>query len=202
MVATGTLMWAIRLRQKQQKEIDKGEKPSLGLRLVEGLNFMFILGLPLGSVSFFYANRLLSTNFSGRSEWEVHSFFIALAAMGVWACFGRSRRQWQTALILTGTLCCALPVLNAFTSPSHFIDNIQSQQWPLVGFDVLAILLGGTMLFASKKLTLIAKAPAKRPVKPSRNPTNAKADKARRSEPQTSLANELTSPSSLEEAKS
>ncbi|MGI2156320.1 PepSY-associated TM helix domain-containing protein [Shewanella baltica] len=202
MVATGTLMWAIRLRQKQQKAIDKGEKPSLGLRLVEGLNFMFILGLPLGAVSFFYANRLLSTSFAGRSEWEVHSFFIALAAMGVWAFFGRSRRQWQAALIITGSLCCALPVLNAFTSPNNLIDNIQSHQWPLVGFDVLAILLGGAMLFASKRLTLIAKAPAKRPARPAFNAPNTKANKARRSEPQTSLANELTSPSSLEEAKS
>jgi len=192
MVATGTLMWAIRLRQKQQKAIDKGEKPSLGLRLVEGLNFMFILGLPLGTVSFFYANRLLSTSFAGRSEWEVHCFFIALAAMGVWAFFGRSRRQWQAALILTGSLCCALPVLNAFTSPSNLIDNIQSHQWPLVGFDMLAILLGGAMLFASKRLTLIAKAPAKRPARPAFNTPNAKANKA----------NEHTSPSSLEEAKS
>lgn len=194
MIATGTLMWAIRLRQKQQKLIDKGEKPSFGLRLVEGLNFMFILGLPLGTVAFFYANRLLSTSFASRSEWEVHSFFIALAVMGVWAFLGRSRRQWQTALRLTGTLCCALPVLNAFTSPSNIIDNIQSHQWALVGFDVLAVLLGGAMLFASKRVTLIAKAPSKqRP---------AKVKNAPRSESQTSLVSDLSSSSSLEEAKS
>ncbi|MGI2092546.1 PepSY-associated TM helix domain-containing protein [Shewanella oncorhynchi] len=194
MIATGTLMWAIRLRQKQQKLIDKGEKPSFGLRLVEGLNFMFILGLPLGTVAFFYANRLLPTSFTSRSEWEVHSFFIALAVMGVWAFLGRSRRQWQTALRLTGTLCCALPVLNAFTSPSNIIDNIQSHQWALVGFDVLAVLLGGAMLFASKRVTLIAKAPSKqRP---------AKVKNAPRSESQTSLASDLSSSSSLEEAKS
>lgn len=194
MIATGTLMWAIRLRQKQQKLIDKGEKTSFGLRLVEGLNFMFILGLPLGTVAFFYANRLLSTSFASRSEWEVHSFFIALAVMGVWAFLGRSRRQWQTALRLTGTLCCALPVLNAFTSPSNIIDNIQSHQWALVGFDVLAVLLGGAMLFASKRVTLIAKAPSKqRP---------AKVKNAPRSESQTSLASDLSSSSSLEEAKS
>lgn len=195
MVATGTLMWAVRLRQKQQKAIDKGEQPSLGLRLVEGLNFMFILGLPLGAVAFFYANRLLPTTLAGRSEWEVHSFFIALAAMGIWALFGRSRRHWQTALILTGSLCCALPVLNAFTSPSNLIDNIQSQQWALVGFDLLALLLGAAMLFASQKLTLIAKAPAKRLERPasaiSRPPKNA---------PKSSIATELSS--SLEEAKS
>lgn len=199
MIATGTLMWAIRIRQKQQKTLDKGDKPSLGLRLVEGLNFMFILGLPLGTVAFFYANRLLPTHFSGRSEWEIHSFFIALAAMGVWAFWGRSRRQWQMTLILTGSLYCALPVLNAFTSPSHLIDNIQSHQWPLVGFDVFAVLLGCAMLFASNRLTLIATSPVNGSARPA---LNAKTNKARRSESKTSLANELTSQPSLEEVKS
>lgn len=201
MVATGTLMWAVRLRQKQQKEMNKGEKTSFGLRLVEGLNFMFIIGLPLGAVAFFYANRLIPTSLVTRSEWEVHCFFIALAAMGIWAIFGRSRRQWQTALILTGSLCCALPLLNAFTSPSHFIDNIQSHQWALVGFDSFSILLGCAMLFASKKLTLIAKAPIKRPATLAPTAANARADKARRGEPNATLTTELTSPS-MEEAKS
>ncbi|MGL5397503.1 MAG: PepSY-associated TM helix domain-containing protein [Shewanella sp.] len=157
MVATGTLMWAIRLRQKQQKTIEKGEKVGLGLRLVEGLNFMFILGLPLGAVAFCYANRLLPADFATRSAWEVHSFFIALCAMGIWAFIGRSRRHWQVALMLIGALYCALPILNAFTSPSHFIDNIQSQQWALVGFDVFAALFGGAMLFASTKLSVMVK---------------------------------------------
>ncbi|MFB2667880.1 PepSY-associated TM helix domain-containing protein [Shewanella xiamenensis] len=196
MVATGTLMWAIRLRQKQQKTIDKGEKASRGLRLVEGLNFMFILGLPLGAAAFFYANRLLPVDFATRSAWEVHSFFIALAAMGVWAFFGRSRRDWQIALVLIGTLYCALPILNALTSPSHFIDNIQSQQWALVGFDVLAVLIGVVMLFASTKLSVVAKTLQK----PNRK--NTISDKKPMRKPvETTYATELTS-SPLEEAKS
>ena len=196
MVATGTLMWAIRLRQKQQKAIDKGEKPSSGLRLVEGLNFMFILGLPLGAAAFFYANRILPADFATRSAWEVHSFFIALGAMGVWAFFGRSRRDWQIALVLIGTLYCALPILNALTSPNHFIDNIQSQQWALVGFDVLAVLIGVVMLFSSTKLSVVAKTLQK----PNRK--NTISDKKPMRKPvETTYATELTS-SPLEEAKS
>ncbi|MEE1981105.1 PepSY-associated TM helix domain-containing protein [Shewanella xiamenensis] len=196
MVATGTLMWAIRLRQKQQKAIDKGEKPSRGLRLVEGLNFMFILGLPLSTAAFFYANRILPADFATRSAWEVHSFFIALGAMGVWAFFGRSRRDWQIALVLIGTLYCALPILNALTSPNHFIDNIQSQQWALVGFDVLAVLIGVVMLFASTKLSVVAKTLQK----PNRK--NTISDKKPMRKPvETTYATELTS-SPLEEAKS
>ncbi|MDL3984126.1 PepSY-associated TM helix domain-containing protein [Shewanella xiamenensis] len=196
MVATGTLMWAIRLRQKQQKAIDKGEKPSSGLRLVEGLNFMFILGLPLGAAAFFYANRILPADFATRSAWEVHSFFIALGAMGVWAFFGRSRRDWQIALVLIGTLYCALPILNALTSPSHFIDNIQSQQWALVGFDVLAVLIGVVMLFASTKLSVVEKTLQKT------NRKNTISDKKPMRKPvETTYATKLTS-SPLEEAKS
>lgn len=196
MVATGTLMWAIRLRQKQQKAIDNGEKPSSGLRLVEGLNFMFILGLPLSTAAFFYANRILPADFATRSAWEVHSFFIALGAMGVWAFFGRSRRDWQIALVLIGTLYCALPILNALTSPSHFIDNIQSQQWALVGFDVLAVLIGVVMLFSSTKLSVVAKTLQK----PNRK--NTISDKKPMRKPvETTYATELTS-SPLEEAKS
>ncbi|MFB2659360.1 PepSY-associated TM helix domain-containing protein [Shewanella mangrovisoli] len=197
MVTSGTLMWAIRLRQKQQKAIDKGEKASRGLRLVEGLNFMFILGLPLGAAAFFYANRLLPVDFATRSAWEVHSFFIALTAMGVWAFFGRSRRHWQLALMIIGVLYCALPVLNAFTSPSHFIDNIRSQQWALVGFDIVALLLGSAMLFASTRLSAVVKTLQK----PSRKNT-ATAEKVRRKQPDPSYANELASSSPLEEAKS
>lgn len=197
MVATGTLMWAIRLRQKQQKTIEKGEKASLGLRLVEGLNFMFILGLPLGAVTFCYTNRLLPADFATRSAWEVHSFFIALCAMGVWAFIGRSRRHWQVALMLIGALYCALPILNALTSPSHFIDNIQSQQWALVGFDVFAALFGGAMLFASTKLSVMVKTLQK----PNRK--NVISDKkVIPKSPDTRYATELATSSPLEEVKS
>lgn len=197
MVATGTLMWAIRLRQKQQTTIEKGEKAGLGLRLVEGLNFMFILGLPLGAVAFCYANRLLPADFATRSAWEVHSFFIALCAMGVWAFIGRSRRHWQVALMLIGALYCALPILNAFTSPSHFIDNIQYQQWALVGFDVFAALFGGAMLFASTKLSVMVKTLQK----PNRK--NVISDKkVIPKSPDTRYATKLATSSPLEEVKS
>lgn len=197
MVATGTLMWAIRLRQKQQKTIEKGEKVGLGLRLVEGLNFMFILGLPLGAVAFCYANRLLPADFATRSAWEVHSFFIALCAMGIWAFIGRSRRYWQVALMLIGALYCALPILNAFTSPSHFIDNIQSQQWALVGFDVFAALFGGAMLFASTKLSVMVKTLQK----PNRK--NVASDKkVIPKSPDSRYANKLATSYPLEEVKS
>lgn len=152
MVATGTLMWALRLRQKQQKQLDKGQNASWGLRLVEGLNFTFILGLPFGAVAFFYANRLLPTTLAQRSEWEVHCFFIALAGMGLWAAINHSRRQWQHALLLLAVLTCALPVLNAITSTQSIVGNIQTGQWGLVGFDLVALFFGLAIMFARSKV--------------------------------------------------
>ncbi len=206
MVATGTLMWAIRLRQNQQKAIDKGEPASLGLRLVEGLNFMFILGLPFGAVAFFYANRLLPAELVGRSAWEGHSFFIALAAMGVWALIGRTLNHWRWALRFIGSLYCALPVLNALTSSHHLIDNIGSQQWALVGFDLLAILLGGTMLFASQRMaqsTLINARPIVKPLEQSareKSPHNLSLQQLQQS-PESGYTSTLASSSPLEEVK-
>ncbi|MCH1929027.1 PepSY domain-containing protein [Shewanella sp. A25] len=152
MVASGPLMWAVRLRQQQQNAIAKGEKPTRGLRLVEGLNFMFIVGLPLGAAAFFYTNRLLAVGFTERAAWEVHSFFIVLIVMGIWAVIGRSRWHWRLALSITGLLYCALPLVNGFTSNSHIFDNIRTEQWGLVGFDMVAVIFGTMLLFVSSRI--------------------------------------------------
>ncbi|MGS0682466.1 hypothetical protein ACVBIL_15040 [Shewanella sp. 125m-7] len=42
MITTATLLWAVKIRQNQQKQIKQGAKTSFGLRLVEGLNLTFI----------------------------------------------------------------------------------------------------------------------------------------------------------------
>ncbi|GIU47630.1 peptidase [Shewanella sairae] len=152
MITTGTLLWAVKIRQKQQKQIKQGAKASFGLRLVEGLNLTFITGLPLATAAFFYANRLLPTDIANRAQWEVNCFFIALAAMGVLAFFNRSKSAWRFALALGGASLCAIPVLNALTSNSNLIDNINLQQWPLVGFDLMCVFMGAALFFARKKL--------------------------------------------------
>lgn len=152
MITTGTLLWAVKIRQKQQKQIQQGAKASFGLRLVEGLNLTFIVGLPFATAAFFYANRLLPTEMLNRAQWEVNCFFIALAAMGLLACINRSRNAWRIALAVTGSLLIAIPVLNAFTSNSHLFGNIAMQQWPLVGFDLMAVIMGFALFFARVKL--------------------------------------------------
>jgi uncharacterized iron-regulated membrane protein len=152
MIATGTLLWAVKIRQKQQKNIKDGTRPSLGLRLVEGLNLTFIAGLPLATCSFFYANRLLPTEMVNRAQWEVNSFFITLTLVAILACINRTKTSWRFVLRFASIGLIAIPVLNALTSSSHLISNITHQQWPLVGFDMMCVLLGGALWFASNKL--------------------------------------------------
>ncbi|BAJ03109.1 PepSY-associated TM helix domain-containing protein [Shewanella violacea] len=156
MIATGALLWAVKIRQKQQKKIKKGVAASLGLRLVEGLNLTFIAGLPLGTSVFFFANRLLPVGMLERAQWEANSFFITLGLVGILACFNRSLSSWRLVLGLGGLGFTSIPVLNAMTSPSNLFSNIVSHQWALVGFDSLSILIGLGLFFALTRLEKIS----------------------------------------------
>ncbi|GIU36371.1 PepSY domain-containing protein [Shewanella schlegeliana] len=152
MITTGTLLWAVKIRQKQQKQIKQGAKASLGLRLVEGLNLTFITGLPLATAAFFYANRLLPVDMVNRAQWEVNTFFIALACVALLACINRTLAAWRLVITVTATSLVAIPVLNALTSSSHLLSNITQSQWPLVGFDLMCVFIGMSLFFARRKL--------------------------------------------------
>ncbi len=154
MIATGTLLWAIKIRQKQQKAIKSGQKPSLGLRIVEGLNLTFIAGLPLATCAFFYANRLLPSALANRAQWEINCFFIALAAVALLAVYRRDRQCWRAVLKLSALALMAIPVLNGLTSAQHLLDNLLSQQWTLVGFDLMCVIFGIGLWFAAARLKL------------------------------------------------
>lgn len=152
MIATGTLLWAVKIRQKQQKQLKQGAKASLGLRLVEGLNLTFITGLPLATTAFFYANRLLPVEMVNRAQWEVNIFFIALATVAIFACFNRTLTAWRLIMTITAAGLITIPALNALTSSSHLFSNIAQGQWPLVGFDLMCVLIGLSLIFARTKL--------------------------------------------------
>lgn len=162
MIATGTLLWANKIRQKQQKQLKQGNKATLGLRLVEGLNLTFIAGLPLAASAFFYANRLLPLDMVNRAQWEANSFFLVLVTLGVIACFKRTLSVWRAVLALSGLSLIAIPVLNALTSDSNLLSNMSQGQWSLAGFDIICSIIGLSLLFARSKLSQRHKQPAKR----------------------------------------
>lgn len=152
MIATGTLLWAVKIRQKQQKLIKQGNKASFGLRLVEGLNLTFIAGLPLATCAFFYANRVLPPHMADRAQWEIHSFFAVIVLTAILAYFDLSLKSWRRVLGLSALGFMTIPLLNWATSSQHLFQNIASQQWALVGFDLLCLLIGVTLWFARVKL--------------------------------------------------
>ncbi|NRD74850.1 PepSY domain-containing protein [Shewanella sp. VB17] len=152
MIATGTLLWAVKIRQKQQINIKKGMAASLSLRLVEGLNLTFITGLPLATCSFFYANRILPTDMINRAQWEANSFFIALVLVAILACINRTLTSWRLVLRITSIGLIGIPLLNALTSSSHLINNILTHQWTLVGFDIMCAVIGGALWLTSNTL--------------------------------------------------
>ena len=59
MVATGLLLWAVKKRPQHLKALKRGEKGSLLLRVVDGLNLGAIGGLLVALPAYFWANRLL-----------------------------------------------------------------------------------------------------------------------------------------------
>jgi uncharacterized iron-regulated membrane protein len=151
MIATGTVLWAVKIRQKQAKNIAQGHKASLGLRLVEGLNLTFIAGLPLGTAAFFYANRLLAPQLEGRAQLEADSFFIGLALVGLCALISTGLYMWRNLLAFTALAFAMLPLLNGFTSSQHLVDNIATGQWVLVGFDAISLIFALALSFGAIK---------------------------------------------------
>ncbi|GIU37658.1 peptidase [Shewanella colwelliana] len=158
MIATGTLLWAVKITQKQQRQLALGAKPSIGLRLVNGLNLTLIAGLPLATAVFFYANRLIPSAIENRSQWEVHSFFITLGLIATVALIDgvslkQSKIRWQQLAWACAALFAGIPLLNALTSPSNLWQNMQTQQWSLVGFDLLCVLSAIIMFKVARKLS-------------------------------------------------
>ncbi|ABX51588.1 PepSY-associated TM helix domain-containing protein [Shewanella baltica OS625] len=148
MIATGAIMWAEKLVQKQQKS---GQfKP--GLALVKMLNLATFAGLPIALASYFYANRLLPVTFVDRENWEIHCFFISWALVALLACFKRDKQTWQRLFLLTALLYGLLPLLNAMTSQYQLMSNLQRQAYVLAGFDLMMLALAALFYMAAKRL--------------------------------------------------
>lgn len=142
MVATGLLLWAVKVRQKQAKALAQGARTGFGLRLVEGLNIGVITGVPLAMASYFWANRLLPLGLAERSAAEINIFFIALALALVVGLVWPSRRTWQLLLALGGAVLAGVPVLNAATTSTHLGVSLTSGLWAVAGFDGVCLLMG------------------------------------------------------------
>ncbi|MGI2260856.1 PepSY-associated TM helix domain-containing protein [Shewanella sp. GXUN23E] len=149
MVASGALLWSKKLRQKQQKQLDKGNKRSFGLYLTESLNLGVIAGLPIAAASYLWANRVISVDYPGRFDAEINLFFAGLGITLLLALLGWI--NWRRALFTAAWIWLGLPLLNALTSSENLLSNIVKGQWFLAWVDLLALIIGTALLLTARQ---------------------------------------------------
>ncbi|MHC8383568.1 PepSY-associated TM helix domain-containing protein [Pseudomonas sp. LB3P14] len=142
MIGTGLVVW---LGKRQLKQAKSGVMP-FELRLVEVLNIAGMSGLMVAVVAFFWANRLLPVGMDGRADWEVNGFFIVWGLSVLHAMVRRGRAAWVEQLALAALLFCAVPLLNALTTPYHLGVTVAQGDWAMAGFDLAC--LGSGLFFA------------------------------------------------------
>jgi len=139
MIATGLVLWAVKRRQRVEK---RHGTPHLGLRLVEKLNVGTIVGLPVGIAAYFWANRLLPVEMTGRADWEAHSMFLAWLAMLIHAVLRPTARAWIEQLGIAALAFGLLPVINVFTTDRHLGQSLATGDWVFAGFDLTMLAIG------------------------------------------------------------
>jgi uncharacterized iron-regulated membrane protein len=150
MIASGCIMWAQRIRERLK------QPASFGLRLVETLNLGTIIGLPLASAGYFYANRLLPVDLPGRAQWEIHTFFLCWLALLLLACWRRDQQSWRFACGLVALALAGVPLLNAVTTDHSLISYLQQGQWALAGLEFTCLLFALLFLLLARGLSQLS----------------------------------------------
>jgi uncharacterized iron-regulated membrane protein len=150
MIASGCMMWAKRIRERLK------QPASFGLRLVETLNLGTVLGLPLASAGYFYANRLLPMDLPGRAQWEIHTFFLCWLALLLLACWRRDQQSWRFGSILVALALAGVPLLNALTTDYSLLGYLQQGQWALAGLELTCLLFALFFLLLARGLSKLA----------------------------------------------
>ncbi|MGE8186407.1 PepSY-associated TM helix domain-containing protein [Pseudomonas sp. NPDC086278] len=148
LIGTGLVIW---LGKRQLKHAKSGVMP-FELRLVEVLNIASMSGLVVAVAAFFWANRLLPAEMAARSDWEVNSFFIVWGLSVIHALIRRGRAAWVEQLALAALLFCAIPLLNALTTPYHMGVTLAQGDWTLAGFDLTCLGSGLFLAWAAWKM--------------------------------------------------
>ncbi|MBQ4838078.1 PepSY-associated TM helix domain-containing protein [Pseudoalteromonas luteoviolacea] len=149
MIASGCIMWAKRIRERLKPE----QSPSFGLKLVEALNLGTIMGLPLATAGFFYANRLLPSGISDRAEKEILVFFIVWLASAIVAGIRRNKLAWQGFAYLNAVTWLLLPICNALTTDGNLMTYIVEDKWILASFDLAFLATAAAFALQGKKLS-------------------------------------------------
>jgi uncharacterized iron-regulated membrane protein len=138
MIATGLVLWTTKRRQKLKAD----ERAAAGLRFVERFNVGIVAGLPIAVAVYFWANRLLPTQWEPRAEWEAHALFIAWALALLHGALRPVVRAWQEQWSMAAALFALLPPLNAATTNIHLGRTLPAGDWVLASVDLTALAAG------------------------------------------------------------
>lgn len=137
MVGTGLVLWTVTRR----RNLPDPDRPHIGFRLVERLNIAGIAGLSIAMTVFLLGNRLLPASLGGRSDWEIHAFFIAWGLALVHAISRPAKRAWIEQLCLAAALLALLPMLNTLTTTRPLWRSLADSDWVFVGTDLMCVAL-------------------------------------------------------------
>lgn len=143
MVGTGLALWVVK-RLPERKKL--GRTP-FGHKLVEKTNIAVIAGLGLATASYFWLNRLIPADMTGRMSWEINGFFLVWLASLLYAVVRPTRKVWIEQCILVTAMFAFLPVLNVMTGGSGLVSSISNGQWAIAGFDLAMLIIA--VIFAA-----------------------------------------------------
>jgi uncharacterized iron-regulated membrane protein len=136
MIGTGLLLWA---NTRRTRLLAARQPLHFGIWLVDRLNVGAIIGMPISIAAYFWANRLLPADMTGRAAWEVHTMYLTMAAMFVYPMLRPPRKSRVELLWLCAAAFGLLPVLNMLTTARGLTASLPRGDWIMAGFDLAAL---------------------------------------------------------------
>ncbi|OUM73616.1 PepSY-associated TM helix domain-containing protein [Pseudomonas caspiana] len=149
MMATGTLLFTIKRRNKSQKEF--GAATARVYRCIEAFNVASIAGIGVACIGYFYANRFISADILDRATWEIRSFLLIWLATLVHALFRPAKKAWTEQLVCAAVLCICLPAVNFCTTGQHIGRYISAGDWQRGSVEIVALGFGVALVMALLK---------------------------------------------------
>lgn len=140
MMATGTLLFTIKRRNKSQREF--GNATARVYRFIEAFNVASIAGIGVACIGYFYANRFIPADMSDRATWEIRSFLLIWLVTLVHALCRPVSKAWTEQLACSALLCLCLPVINFWTTGQHIGRYLNAGDWQRGSVEIVALGFG------------------------------------------------------------
>lgn len=141
MVGTGLVLWSVKRAEKR-----RNERVPFGHKVVEHLNIAAVAGLMVAIPAYFWMNRLVPAQSTGRADTEIAGFFLIWALTFLHPFLRSPAKAWRDQIALGGLLFVSLPVLNGLTGGMSLFHAIPAGNWLVAGFDLVCLLTGVMML--------------------------------------------------------